>query len=202
MKYRSMFFLLLLIIILSIILVVKIKKTPKYSLNEYNQVYEEFAQINSMKKSNQKKYKTKSNFEIIKNSRGENYKTIATLKIDKIALDCPIISKYSESNIKIAPARLIGPDPNESGNLVIVGHNYKNKEMFSELYKLNKNDEIVLKDRKNGEVIYKIYEIKEVSGKDFSCVKQNANNKKEVTLITCALKNRNKRLVIKSVEKL
>ena len=202
MKYRSMFFLLLLIIILSIILVVKIKKTPKYSLNEYNQVYEEFAQINSMQKSNQKKYKTKSNFEIIKNSRGENYKTIAILKIDKIALDCPIISKYSESNIKIAPARLIGPDPNESGNLVIVGHNYKNKEMFSEIYKLNKNDEIVLKDRKNGEVIYKIYEIKEVSGKDFSCVKQNANNKKEVTLITCALKNRNKRLVIKSVEKL
>ena len=183
MKYRSMFFLLLLIIILSIILVVKIKKTPKYSLNEYNQVYEEFAQINSMQKSNQKKYKTKSNFEIIKNSRGENYKTIATLKIDKIALDCPIISKYSESNIKIAPARLIGPDPNESGNLVIVGHNYDSQ--FGDFNLLGKDEVITAKLTMLDGTEY-VYESKLMENLNPDQIDEMLAGQWDMTLFTCS----------------
>ena len=202
MKLKLIFILLMLITVLSIILVFSIKNNPSYNLDDYNEIYNEFNQINSMNGNNSQKNEGKEISDLIKNSRGKSYKTIATLKISKIALSCPIIAQYSEENIKMAPARLIGPSPNEIGNFVIVGHNYKNKEMFSNLYKLNKNDEIILKDRKNGEKKYIIYDIIEINGDDFSCVEQNTQQKREVTLITCAPKNRKKRLVIKSIEKI
>ena len=191
-----MFVLLLIIVILATLLIIKIKKNPQYNRAEYNEIYNEFNEIDILKDN------SKEIVDVIKNSRGQKYKTIANLKISKIGLSCPIISEYSEENIKMAPARLIGPSPNEPGNLVIVGHNYKNKQMFSNLEKLNKKDEIILKDRKNGEKTYIIYDILEINGNDFSCVQQETNGKKEVTLITCLSRNRKKRLVIKSIEKI
>ena len=95
----------------------------------------------SEKRFNKKTY-------ITRNATGKAYKTLATIDIDKLQLSYPIIAEYSEENLKIAPTRLVGPEANEIGNLVIVGHNYKNKEMLSNISKLEIKDTVKITDRK------------------------------------------------------
>lgn len=82
------------------------------------------------------------------------------------------------------------------GNLVIVGHNYKNGQFFGNLKKLTKGDNIFLFSRNGGGQKYKVYDIYIVDETDMSCTSQETNGKIELTLITCADDNK-KRLVIK-----
>ena len=82
------------------------------------------------------------------------------------------------------------------GNLVIVGHNYKNGEFFGNLKKLTVGDNIFLASTKGNVQIYKIYDMYIVDETDTSCTSQETNGKIELTLITCD-KNNTKRLVVK-----
>lgn len=110
---------------------------------------------------------------------------IGLLKIDKINLIYPILSNTSEELLKISPCRFYGPMPNEVGNLCIAGHNYANQKHFGKLTSLEINDIFQVYDLNGNSVNYIIYEIKEVPANDTSCINQNTNNLREVTLITC-----------------
>lgn len=110
---------------------------------------------------------------------------IGLLKIDKINLMYPILSNTSEELLKISPCRFYGPMPNEVGNLCIAGHNYANQKHFGKLTSLEINDIFQVYDLNGNSVNYIIYEIKEVPANDTSCINQNTNNLREVTLITC-----------------
>lgn len=146
-KINIVYILLVIIIILSLILINKINKTPKYNLESYNKIYNEYEEINENKNKLSKNNVNKKTY-ITRNATGKAYKTLATIDIDKLQLSYPIIAEYSEENLKIAPTRLVGPEANEIGNLVIVGHNYKNKEMFSNISKLEIKDIVKITDRK------------------------------------------------------
>jgi LPXTG-site transpeptidase (sortase) family protein len=67
------------------------------------------------------------------------------------------------------------------GNIILSGHN--NKYVFSKIYKLNINDEIIISDF-NNEYKFIIYEIKYINIKD-KTILDNIYDKKIVTLITC-----------------
>lgn len=110
---------------------------------------------------------------------------IGLLKIDKINLMYPILSNSSEELLKISPCRFYGPMPNEIGNLCIAGHNYANQKHFGKLTSLENSDLFQIYDLTGNYIDYIIYEIKEVSANDTSCINQDTNNQKEVTLITC-----------------
>ena len=110
---------------------------------------------------------------------------IGLLKIDKINLMYPILSNTSEELLKISPCRFYGPMPNEIGNLCIAGHNYASQTHFGKLTSLEINDIFQIYDLNGNSVDYIIYEIKEVPANDTSCISQNTNNLREVTLITC-----------------
>ena len=69
----------------------------------------------------------------------------------------------------------------EYGNIILAGHN--NKYVFSNLYKLNKDDEIIVSDF-NYEYLFKVYDISKVNIKNKSIL-DNAYDKKILTLITC-----------------
>lgn len=146
-KRNLVYAILIFIIILSIVLIYKIKKTPIYDMETYNMVYSEYTEINT-NKDKLSKDGTNKKIYITKNEAGKTYKTLATIDIEKLQLSYPIISEYSEENLKIAPTRLVGPEANEIGNLVIVGHNYKNNEMFSNISKLKLKDVVKITDRK------------------------------------------------------
>lgn len=73
----------------------------------------------------------------------------------------------------------------EYGNIILAGHN--NKYVFSNLYKLNKDDEIIVSDF-NYEYLFKVYNISKVNIKNKSIL-DNAYDKKILTLITCTSNN-------------
>lgn len=110
---------------------------------------------------------------------------IGLLKIDKINLLYPILSNSSEELLKISPCRFFGPMPNEIGNLCIAGHNYANQKHFGKLTSLEVNDILQLSDLNGNFINYAIYKIQEVPANDTSCMNQNTNNLREVTLVTC-----------------
>ena len=62
---------------------------------------------------------------------------IGLIEIPSINISYPILSNSSENLLKISVCRFSGPLPNRVGNLCIVGHNYKNNMLFSNLKKLN-----------------------------------------------------------------
>ena len=73
----------------------------------------------------------------------------------------------------------------EYGNIILAGHN--NKYVFSNLYKLNKDNEIIVSDF-NYEYLFKVYDISKVNIKNKSIL-DNVYDKKILTLITCTSNN-------------
>jgi len=125
---------------------------------------------------------------------------IGTIKIEKINLELPILSHYTEELMKVAPTRYAGPNPNCVGNLVIIGHNYYDNTHFSNLNKLTKGDEIIIRDINGIECVYKVCEKEVIAPTDFSCLEYGKDIPKSfVTLVTCTNGTKN-RLVIKCEE--
>lgn len=139
------------------------------------------------------KYQTLSLYHTNSISNQSNSSSIiGKIEIPKINLNYPIISECSEELLKISPCRLCGPSPNEVGNLCIAGHNYDNGNFFSNLNKLSIGDVIRIYNLNNEYLEYSIYEKFEVEVNNTSILEQNTNNKKEVTLITCNNRNKNR----------
>lgn len=99
--------------------------------------------------------------------------------------------------MKISLNRLWGPDPNEVGNYVIVGHNYKSGKMFGKLPNIGIGDSCEITDLSGRTITYKIYTTYIVEPTDVSCTSQKTNGKKEITLITC-VNGGNQRLIVKA----
>lgn len=129
----------------------------------------------------------------------KGYDVIAKLEIPKIELETYIIN-FSESALNVSVTKFWGANANEPGNFCIAGHNFKNKNMFHNLKELEIGDEFKVKDNKVGIVNYEIYNIYTVVPEDVSCLSQNTNGEREVTLITCTNDSK-KRIIIKSREK-
>ena len=89
--------------------------------------------------------------------------------------------------------------PNEIGNLCIAGHNNADNTIFGKLYLLELEDLIDIYDLTGNKVSYKIYDKYETTYNDTSCLNQNTNNSKEITLITCNT-IKNTRHIIKANE--
>lgn len=124
---------------------------------------------------------------------------IGLLKIDKIKLMYPILSESSKELLKISPCRFYGPMPNEIGNLCIAGHNYVDNKLFSKIHLLETNDIINLYDLTGKSLEYIVYKKDEVKKEDTSCLDQNTNGFRELTLITCN-NVKGTRVVIKAKE--
>lgn len=122
---------------------------------------------------------------------------IGIIEIEKIKINYPILSNQNDELLKISPCRFAGPTPNEIGNLCIAGHNYADKRFFGRLKELEINDKITIYDLSGNSLDYFIYEKKEISPNDLSCMSQETNGEKIVTLITCNNMS-DKRLLIKA----
>jgi LPXTG-site transpeptidase (sortase) family protein len=119
------------------------------------------------------------------------------IEIPKIDIRYPIFSHLSEELLKISPCKFYGQSPKENGNICIAGHNYNNSMFFSNLSRLNKNDEIYLYDNSNNKYTYTIFNLYEVKESDLSPIFDYNQSSKELTLITCNNINLN-RVIIKA----
>lgn len=133
---------------------------------------------------------------------GANYTTNAIVNIPSLGINYPVL-KTEEAHIdevlKISLVKFWGGDPNEVGNYVIVGHNYKNKKMFGKLAGINIGDQVELTDLTGRTLTYEVYDKYVVSPDDTSCTSQRTNGNKELTLITCTNYG-TQRLVVKARE--
>lgn len=129
----------------------------------------------------------------------EGYDVIAKLEIPKIKLETYILKKFSISALNISVTKFWGVNPNEIGNFCVAGHNFQNKNMFHNLKKLEIGDTFFISDNKVGKIEYKIYDLYTVSPDDVSCLSQETNGNREVTLITCTSDSQ-KRIIVKGRE--
>ena len=91
-------------------------------------------------------------------------------------------------------------NPIKSGNSCIAGHNYKNDTFFSNISKLENGDLIEIQDNSSNTIKYEIYEVTRTDKNDISCLNQNTNNMRIITLITCDSINDNYRIIVKAKE--
>lgn len=139
-----------------------------------------------------KKYTTKH-----KTSNGEEYTIIGSIKIPKINLEYDILSSTSDELLKVSLNRYWGANPNQVGNMCIVGHNYLDSRFFGKLHRLNNGDYIQITDAYGVTLKYYVYDKFVADPYDTSCTSQLTNGEKEITLITCH-NDGTERLVVKA----
>jgi sortase A len=134
-------------------------------------------------------------------SNGQQYESIGTISIPKINVNYPILSKTTDELLKISICKFHGANPNEVGNLCLVGHNYRNNKFFSKLSTLEIGDIVEVKDLSQRTIQYEVYDMHTVDPTDTSDTTQYTNGKKEVTLITCTNDSK-QRIIVKCTEKI
>lgn len=127
------------------------------------------------------------------------YQVSAKLEIPEIDLETYILQNFSSNALNVSVTKFWGSDANQIGNFCVAGHNFLNKNMFHNLKKLNIGDTFWVSDNEVGKIKYEIYDIYKVIPKDVSCLSQETNGKREVTLITCTSDSK-KRIIIKARE--
>lgn len=113
------------------------------------------------------------------------YNIVGTIEIPATGVKYPILEKVTKGSIETAVAVLYGAGPNKEGNTVIVGHNYRNGQFFSNNKKLNNGDKIYITDTEGKKLSYTIYDKFETTAEDTSFYTRNTNGAREVTLSTC-----------------
>ncbi len=189
-KNKTIFLIVLIffiLVILSIVIYFYILKQKEQKLYSFSETLDEKYQTLSLY----------SNNNIVNSSASNSSHIIGKIKIEKINLNYSILSTCSEELLKISPCRLYGPEPNQIGNLCIAGHNYDNGKFFSNINKLSIGDIIRIYDLNNEYLEYSIYDKFEVEINDTSVLSQDTNGKKELTLITCNNKKKN-RFILKA----
>ncbi len=130
---------------------------------------------------------------------GETYYIDSILNIPSLDINYTVLSDTSEELLKISLNKFWGPKPNEVGNYVIVGHNYRNKTFFGKLPDIEEGAIVELTDSKGITVKYEVYDKFIVDPDDAQCTSQLTNGKRELTLITCTATGK-QRHVVKCVE--
>lgn len=128
---KLIYFLVTLIIFFAIILLVKIKTTPKYNPIVYDKIYSEYEDIfgeessiqennlsgtQNIQRNNSITEETNNQTTIIRTtatSNTEQSNVIGKIIIPKIDLKYPIIKETTTEYLKVAPTKYCGPEVNE-----------------------------------------------------------------------------------------
>lgn len=123
----------------------------------------------------------------VKKTYYKGFVMLGYITIPKTNVKEPILDTVTPETLNTAVATLYPSNPqlNEPGNVVIIGHNYKNGQFFSNNKKLAVGDKLKIKDNSGRELTYTIYQKFETSETDTSFYNRDTNGKIEVTLSTC-----------------
>lgn len=132
----------------------------------------------------------------------EGFVMIGYITIPKTNVKEPILDVVTPESLDTAVAALYPSNPqlNQPGNVVIVGHNYRNGRFFSNNKKLSTGDKIKIKDVEGNELTYTIYKIFETTEEDTSFYNRDTNGAIEVTLSTCTDDSKARTIILARVE--
>ena len=130
---------------------------------------------------------TTSSNEVKKKKYYEGFVMLGYITIPKTNVKQPILDTVTPESLNTAVAVLYPSNAqlNQPGNIVIIGHNYKNGQFFSNNKKLAVGDKLKISDASGVELTYTIYEKFETTPEDTSFYNRNTNGAIEVTLSTC-----------------
>ena len=121
-----------------------------------------------------------------KTTKYKGFTVVGTIQIPGINLKYPILEQNTKKSLETSVVLMYSSNGlNEIGNSVVIGHNYRNGTMFSNVKKLEKGDIIYITDTFGRKVKYTIYNIYRTSGTDSEYITRNTNGKREISLSTC-----------------
>lgn len=137
--------------------------------------------------------------QILVASDGTEYYAIGEINIPSINVNYPILTtqtpEHLDTLLKISVCKFHGANPNQIGNLCIVGHNYRNSMFFSKVPDLELGDIIEITDLSGATLKYAIYDKYIVYPDNVECTSQLTRGKKEITLITCTDDNKQRHII-------
>ena len=160
------------------------------------QIVEENVNLNNTLQKEEKNTIAEGKFT---DAKGNTYSIVGIVNIPKINSKYPIIAETTDQLLKVSVCKFWGSNPNEVGNLCIIGHNYRNSKFFSKVPTLVTDDIVEITDLSGKTLKYKIYEMYTVDPSDTRCTSQLTQGKKEVTLITCTNDGK-QRVIVKCTE--
>ena len=118
-------------------------------------------------------------------SDGKAYDAVAYLSIPSLGIKYPVLAKTSDALLKVSLNKYWGANPNQVGNMCIVGHNYNDSRFFGKLNQIKNGEEIIITEMDGESLSYYVYETDMIDPYDTACTSQKTNGRKEITLITC-----------------
>lgn len=115
----------------------------------------------------------------------KGFTVLGTIEIPKTGIKYPILENISKKALETSVTILYGPGPNEIGNTVIIGHNYRNGSLFGKNKKLANGDAIYITDNSGKKIKYTIYNIYKTTPDDADYMTRDINGKREISLSTC-----------------
>lgn len=126
----------------------------------------------------------------------KEFTVIGTIQIPDIELKYPILQENGTEALETSVVLMYTAQGlNNEGNSVIMGHNYRNGTMFSNLNKLTNGDYIYITDNTGRNLKYKIYNIYEDTESENTYITRNTDGKKEITLSTYTDNNKAKIII-------
>lgn len=144
----------------------------------------------------QNKIQTKNKTRVMQKTL-KGFEIIGKIEIPKLKIEKYILNETNSKSLKASVTKVCGPNINQIGNFCIAGHNYN--KIFGKIKTLEKNDKILLTDVYGDTTLYQVYNIYKTSPKDISCLNQDTQSEKEITLITCTA-GATKRVIVKAIE--
>lgn len=132
----------------------------------------------------------------------KEYPMVGYIKIPKTNVEYPILLDVSVGALETAVGVMFPSNPklNQPGNVVIIGHNYRNGQFFSNNKKLDLGDTIQITDLTGKTLTYKIYEIFQTSETDTEYITRERGNNIEISLSTCTDDGKARLVILARVE--
>ena len=116
----------------------------------------------------------------------KGYAVAGKIEIPKTKLNMVVLDRSTKESMEVAVGIAYGPGLNKVGNTVILGHNYRNGDFFSDNDKIEEGDPIYITDSETGKRIKYIVYNKYVAGSDeFDYATRDTAGKREISLSTC-----------------
>lgn len=132
----------------------------------------------------------------------KEYPMVGYIKIEKTGIEYPILLDISPGALEtsVGVSYPSNPTLNQPGNVVIIGHNYRNGKLFANNKKLVIGDKIKITDLKGKTLTYTIYEISTIPETDTEYITRERGDNIEISLSTCTDDGKARLVILARVE--
>lgn len=133
----------------------------------------------------------------------KTYPMVGYIRISKTGVYYPILLETSPGALETGVGVMFPSNPtlNQPGNVVIIGHNYRDGKFFSNNKKLVIGDKIEITDLTGKKLTYSIYEISQLPATDTEYITRERDDSSiEISLSTCTDDGKDRLVILAKVE--